>query len=439
MKKTILFIVCFTFLLISCSNESYNMDKKKSQINLWCYKNADIGIYDMTTEFLIEEMKNYAIANAIDLNITTYSSEELSYEDYAFKQNAAIATGEADIIIDHVWNLYSIKQYGGDYSKLDTYENIFEGFRDGYCIPVGIDMRAEAINNDVLKHFGVEADSVITFEEYYELKEKLKQAGAEFAATLEEKYELCDYYINKNQLKIISDNNKYIVDKKLLKTTIDELYDEYIKSKDEIVNIEEDIIFEKNTGYIFKNSVPHSPRFSLLTGIERCYELNFGGINHNIGDKEDSYDCTMVIQKNYVYQYSAPCIMINKNTKNEEVYEVANILFSSDVQKKLYDRNYGVVTDTEKTRQVVGVDKNWKCIRENVNFNQLYDMKEKGYSILKNSVQSKFFEPIDFEIMLKNFILDEINKKIEEPNTYDDSMFEKNAEDFLINLNIKYN
>lgn len=415
------------------------MNKNKSQINVWQYKYSDTGVYGETADLLIEEMKHYATENSINLGITSFSSEELTYDDYILKRNTAIATGKADIIIDCFYNFYPIRQYGGDYSKLDTYENIFEGFRGGYCIPVGIEMRAVAINNDVLKHYGVESDSVITFKEYYELKEKLKQAGAKFAATEDEKRELVDYYIYKNQLSIIKDNNKYTVDKELLIRTFDEIYGEYIKINDEIVNVEDDIIFEKQTGYIFKNSEQNTPWLKVLNIINHSSELDFGGINHSIENEDGNYDCTMVIEENYGYRQFFPCVMVNKNTKSEKAYKIAGILFGDEVQQKLHDSYYGVVTDTEKIRQTVEVDSNWKCIRKNSKFNQLYDMKEKGYSILRNNDQSSFFETGTFDGLLKYFIIDEVNKKIKESDTYNDSSFEKSAEDFIINLNVKYN
>jgi len=100
MKKSILLIICFMLLLMSCSTESNNIDKNKSQINVWLYKYSDTGTYDKTAELLIEEMKHYAAENNINLGITSFSSEELAYDDYVLKRNSSIATGKADIIID---------------------------------------------------------------------------------------------------------------------------------------------------------------------------------------------------------------------------------------------------------------------------------------------------------------------------------------------------
>ena len=423
-------------LLTSCSNELDN--KNKSQINVWYYDYMINKSYDDVADFIIEEMKKYASENNIIINVIKYSSEELTYKDYVLKRNAALATNQGDIVIDWVNNLYSARQYGGDYSKLSTYNNIFEGFRNGYCIPVGFDMRFMVINNDVMKHYGVKTETAITNEEYYELKEKLKQAGAKFAANEEEKREIRDYYIYKNQLKIIYENNKYIIDTALLKKTINEIYREYMKIGNENAGVEEDVIFDLNTDCILKNSHPNSPYFMALTKFSQDDPSKLQLAKHIKANNRGIYDCTMVIKNGYEHN-AVPCIMINKNSKKEEAYKLASILFSDKIQKNIYDRSYGVVADTENIRDKIEVDSNWKCIRQYEILNQFYDIKEKGYSMLKNSNQSYFFENASFKSLLKNFITNEINKKMKAPNLYDDDTFEKNTKDFINNLNVKFN
>lgn len=106
------------------------------------------------------------------------------------KRNALIECGDVDILFDNVDNLYSLRNKCGDYTKLETYKNIFNTMKGHYCLPLCYRAIAKVINNEVLKKYGINCDKVITLDEYYDIKYKLRNSGAEFDLTGMETIEL---------------------------------------------------------------------------------------------------------------------------------------------------------------------------------------------------------------------------------------------------------
>jgi len=73
-----------------------------------------------------------------------------------------------------------MSEYAGDYTKLENYKNLFDNFKGHYCIPICSLMDTIVLDNEVLKSYGIECDKYITLDEYYDIKQSMKEKGAKF-------------------------------------------------------------------------------------------------------------------------------------------------------------------------------------------------------------------------------------------------------------------
>lgn len=46
------------------------------------------------------------------------------------------------IVIDDVRDMYDLKGANADYKKLENYNNLLSGYKDRFCIPLGVAYRA---------------------------------------------------------------------------------------------------------------------------------------------------------------------------------------------------------------------------------------------------------------------------------------------------------
>ena len=434
----LLILTVFILILTSCA------EQKDDTVNIWYYEYEYRYLSNVSIEKAIEYIEKYAEINDIKIGVTKYSYKDMSYDDYALKRNLAIEHGEADIILDNIDSLYHIRKYAGDYSKLVNYENIIESFRGGYCIPLCYDIRAIFVKNEVPDMYGVKTDKVINLREYYEMKQTMKENGARFKLIETELYELIDYYALKNNLKIYMNDGIITVDKDLMINTVNEILDDIDKyyAEDEVGgNWENDyLIYEMNSN---RN----------LTYDHVLPALN---INTYKGEPVIKDYIIALIDEEYSLTYwheYYPWLFINKNSTNENLYKIADALFSDGFQYLEYNAGMGVVTNTDYVMEYIGFevdgrytgekffDDQGNVLRKNKYYDknsedQLFEMMEKAYKALREKDTETIYDYVLLKPALEDFIFNEIKDM---KDSIEKSSIDKRIDDFIKDFNINYN
>lgn len=427
----------FFFLIMAMLFVSCNRTDENSTVRIWCYEQiSDNKLYNVPIEKSLDKMTEYARKNNINLEIKKYSQDTLSYEDYILKRNAAIESGDVDILFDTADNLYNLRNKSGDYTKLETYENIIDSMTGYYCIPIDYFTIAKIMNNKVLKHYGISCDNVITEDEYYKIKQQLKDLGARFDFTLFELKELIYAHCRKNNVQLIKENKKYTLNKDLLKKSIEEIYcnltDNYgVTSIDDEETVFESNVYEKTSGLPFST-------VNILSSHDIYWfrrEL-----------PKEFTDYIVIITDELEYKdIIIPCIFINGITDKEDAFRLVSLLFTPEFQIDLKIKHrIGImpVIDTSEVKEAFGFDSNWKCIREfetntQKDAVQLYDMKDKAYEQLLTKDNSHFFTDLKRENAIETYIYSELKLLVEDPSLFYE--LDKRIDDFIINLNVYNN
>lgn len=449
MRKIYLF---FTIVVIAVLSSCFrHADKEKDIVKIWWYKQEGDTFQNYVVENAINRIESYAELNDIEIDIRQFLHSDLSYNDYMLKRNLAIEHGDLDMTIDLPGNLYGLRDIAGSYDRIKNYENIFDNFKNQYCIPISTDLRVNFVNNDALIKYNIQPRNVITLDEYYEIKQRMKADGAEFKLNAGEFSELVDYYYRKNGLKILNDQKRIYIDKKAILTAVHELiydiknnydYDYFIKNPGDF----DYRIIEKKSGYEFSGL-----RYNYLA-------LNYNEFRRNLPSIKNN---TIVLwdENCYIfYEYSnyiMPCLFIPRNSKSSNVYTVADTLFSDGFQISLYNSgNAGVITESDDVRGLIGFDENWNYVGvkniTDVEGNKyslkiypheeeekLYEVLTKGYEIIRNMDMSYFFSNVRYFEDLNSFIGNTAIEAIK-----DDKILENLdiiVDDFIINLNVSSN
>lgn len=446
MKKYIILLVVtlLSILIISCSQQ-----KADDIVRIWMYRyEGDYGGNELKD--LIEKNINYfAEENNINIEIMEYSDKEIAEEDYILKRNLALEHGDADIIIGDMYSgMHQLSKYAADFMGLSNYENIFDNFKGQHFIPLVSIIDSIILDNQVLELYGVESDKYITIGEYYELKQELKAAGARLKYDTEEHSQLLDYYINKNNIKMLSENGQFTFDKKAVIKTIQEIAaDIEINYDSDIFKIREELQTNYNNNkIIYDEALGRS-----FAQIGKYYPLKFLTFTYDF--KVPFEDYTVVI-KNDVENtmLGVPCMVINKNSKKEGIYKIADFLLSDKFQSSLYNNTlaYSTITDTPQVRQDTGFndDRSYKyepgktkiynhslTVRD---IKELIPVVQKTYEIFKNTDTERLFTPFEYRIAIKAFIGNEALKMVENPN-YIEEDFNRSADEYLTSFNVIYN
>ncbi len=426
-----------TLILISCS------EKKDETVKIWYYEyefSPNSGIIEKAIEYI----EKFAEVNDIKIEVSKYSYKDMSYDDYALKRNLAIEHGDVDIILDRIESLYRIRKYAGDYSKLENYENIVESFSEGYCIPISYNMPAIFVKNEVLDMYGVKTDKVISLIEYYEMKQAMKENGARFKLIATELYELIDYYVLKNNLKIYSDNGIFTVDKDLMINTINEIYDDIDKyyEEDEVGGnwVDDYLIYDMNSN-------------KTLTYEHVLPALN---VNEYRGEPIIKDYTIALIDEEYSLPHwnkSSQCIFINKNSTNESLFKVAGSLFSDGFQYLNYNYGNGIVTNTDYVMEYIGfepngrytgqkfIDDSGNILQKNKYYDKnseerLFEMMEKAYKSLGEKNTEDTYDYVLLKPQLEYFIFDVIDY---EKSGSEEVDIDKEIDDYIKKINISYN
>ena len=396
--------------LTACS-KNVNHKIEYDTVKIWWYEQEGNTYYNHIMENVIDKITSYAKLNDIKIDIQKYS-----YADYVLKRNAAVSYGDVNIIFDTADNLYQLKEKAGSYDKIKNYENLFDNLKNQYCIPLCIDMRVNFVNNYVLKSYNIEPENAITLDEYYEIKQSMKELGAEFKLNFMEFEELVDYYCRKNNVQVVIEEGKLNIDKEAILTTVHELVDDIKNNYDyanfiseiekTVKNEPEDKIIEKKSGY----------DFSYFMGY--YIALNYEEYNRT---KPSIENCTMVIVDNNRYKFTVPCAFIPENNKNEVAYSIVDTLLSDGFQNIVYDCCMGIITNSEKTKKLIGFDENWNYVGirnlADVNGNKvakkiypkkeedkLYELLTKGYEIIRDRDMTDFFTDSKYYWTLNEFV-----------------------------------
>lgn len=434
----LLFLIVFILILTSCA------EQKDETIKIWYYEYEYRYSSNVRIEKAIDYIEKYAEINDIKKEVVKYSYKDMSYDDYALKRNLAIEQGDADLILDNTDSLYPIKKYAGDYSKLENYENIIESLRGGYCIPICYNMNAIFIKNDVLDIYGIETERVITLKEYYDMKQIMKENGARFKLIATELYELIDYYVLKNDLKIYKEVGIFTVDKKLMKDIVNDICDDIDRyyAQDEV-------------GGNWKNDYLI---YELNSNRNLTYDYVLPSLNVTTYKGEpviEDYTIAIIDEEHslpYWYDYF-PWLFINKNSTKDNLNKVAGALFSDGFQCLEYNFGDSVVTNTDYIMEYIGFGKDGKytgkksvdtqgnVIRIDKYYDkkseeQLFEMVEKAYNALREKETETIYDYVLLKPALDDFIFHEI---VDWKAGTQKGSIDERIDDFIKDLNVKYN
>lgn len=342
MKKLAVMMICI-ILLTGCSThgvgnvaEVQEQDDGTVRVLYYYIDGSESGSNVMAA---VKMLQVYGKENNIEIEVTRYTSDELGYEDYVMKRNTMIQNNEADIVFDEADELYDIRDRCGEYSKLDTYRNIWDNLKGYYCIPLYLYSHADKINDAALESYDIPPEKVkdvLTRQEYYEIKQLMKEKGARFALNKCEIMELAEYYITKNNMRIRESDGRYTVDKDALRQTISEVYEDIKNNYDEfdesnLKDFDSDYeIRDEVTGEIIRDW--HTTLFRYMSNYGEIidYVYNLGGYEDRKSPDSSIFIDDIGVQTGRNFQYSS--LFIRKNSA-DEVYKAASILFTGKYYK----------------------------------------------------------------------------------------------------------
>ena len=381
--------------------------KNDSIVRIWMYEydaDQEPGLSEFQ-DLIMSEIFYYAEANNVRIEFVTYSSKEMSEEDYMLKRNLALEHGDADIIIGDMYSMHQISKFAADYTILTNYANIFDNFKGQPFIPIGSLMSTMIINNRVMNIYGIKSDKYITLDEYYEIKQQLKASGARFKYVAEERDQLYDYYASKKDSpKMVEENGIYTIDRdtalEMSQEIARELRENYIVDissiKEEIKSGDnrDRIIYDKTSGYTFAQRGQY-------------YPLKFLSFTYDVIPPFDDY--TVVIENDFEnIMFRMPCMIINKNTRKDDTYKITDFIISEKFQRRLYNNTlaYSTIIDTPQLRHDSGYndDRSYKYEPGKTKiYNQRLtgsDIKElilvvqEAYEIFKNTDTEKYISEV---------------------------------------------
>lgn len=452
MKKVVSILLC-VLLMSGCSSNQFvkdisvqELDDNVVKILFYCKEDSEM---DANVKAAVKTLQNYGKENKIKMEVVKYTNEELSYSDYELKRNLMIQNKEADIIIDSADGLYQLRDKCGEYSKLNTYEKIWDNLKGYYCIPLFLYSHADKINNYAWEIYDIDSKDikdVFSRQEYYTIKQQMKEKGARFSLNKCEIMELEEYYIIKNNVKIKESEGKFAVDKKGLKQTITEVYED-IKSNYNM--FEEDALKDYESNQKIKDEVTgeiirdwNTVLFKDMSNYENItdYVYNIGDVYKDGKSSKFSIffdDIGVNVGRNFYY----PSLFIRENSA-DEVYKAASILFEENYYKTISPTSnrsgFSPVIDTTEIRDYINVDDNWKYNGTVYNDDKKgVELHNRYYEMLRQEDMSNIFTSREVREAVPDFILEEIEKIMKQPVQINN--LDKDIDDFIINTNIKLN
>lgn len=449
-KKNISVILIITYILAltSCSKKSYD----NAEIQLWYYDYGLIYNYSTNMRHLVEAIKDFCQKSEIPIKIFKYDKEILSYEDYVLKRNLAAADGNMIILEDakYIWDL---SKHHADYTKLENYNNIFDEYKNTFCIPIGIKGTYNVIDSKILEYYGIKLNkSIITYDEYLEIKQVMKEKGAKFRMNAREYIQKIEYFQNRYGLLYVNDTSESLnnTDKfrNSLKSTITEICDDFIRDGEVNKLVVSDLVIDYNT--YDENSSLNLYKIAEHTGLTAYFWLE--------RDSELIIDNILVADASD--KLFSPCFYMNKKITNQRIWQLANFITSEDIFKIITSDQapgYLPVRNDKVVREVLELDDNLKYKGK---YKVLADQGNEKYIKISNIIdeiseltmknkEGKEFFSKKFFINKRYF--DKIKKFIEtnlvrlSENSYDynnekmSKLLDKEIDEFVKNFNIHNN
>ncbi len=410
----LLFLITFTACINKNNNDIVKNNSSNDKIQLWY--NFDYNSNDeQLTYALIDNAKKFCDLNNIPLEIVKYDSEILSYEDYAFKRNLAAENGNM-IIIDSISYLSDLAKHHADYAKIKIYDNLLSPYKDRFCIPIGRSLKSSFIDNAILDFYNIDTPErpAITYPEYLEIKQKLKNSGARFEINNGDFYETIRYYLyingllylNKND-EILKDNNKL---KEAIKKSIYEMCEDIILYNEASLNEFEKIIRVPSTGFEIYDSnsnlhlkeFQNCDNFSVTLISPKWFKLLYN-VNENPSNKTYIID---YFGANDLSIIRTPGIFIHKKITNDKIFDLANFLLeqSSYIYGKTNKITSAPLFYTDKVLNELKLNENLEYIGEDASDEEKRIINATFDIFAKNEVKSMEIADAYFydDILVKN-------------------------------------
>lgn len=371
LMKKVLKIVILSFILLQLlylSSCAMGDKGNNSKIQIWHYHNSnmDLDIPDR----IIKLTKDFCDTNHIPLEINIVDQKSVSIDNYILKRNIALSTGNA-IIIDDQMYLEGIAKKHADYTRFDSYNKLLDAHKGRYCIPLGLNYKMFVINKDILKHYGVDIleKSVITYADYLNAKQEMKEKGANFKFNTREYYEIIHYNMNSNKLAFIDIENEILDDKefeKKLKNTILSICNEF-KTKE--------------YSQIDLNKRFYSSRLEKMLMYDETSELALDEYSYLIpGGLLDPYKYDMLLEgikipdKIFVVDpYSmlySPSVYVHNKITNKKIYDVVDyivsdssyIIMNEGSRYSKYAPTFVPTLDTKNTKYSLYLNDDWEFV-----------------------------------------------------------------------------
>lgn len=454
----LLLLIIKITLLTSCVNKSkdllnneqtsINLIKPKDSIQLWYYVFSK-GDYEHEILSIVDKAKQYCEENNINLEVVGYDRDNMSEEDYILKRNIALASGNA-IVIDNLRSLRMIAEQHADYSKIDNYKKLLNPYKNKFCIPLGAIYNGISLDNRVLQYYGISTNRILTYSEYLELKQDLKEKGARFELNNREFGQVIEYYMYKNSFIYLYEDNEKLKEKNKFKEVL----------KSIIIDVCNDVIvYNDGDLSISNNNMDIHDKTSNISfdifGFNDVHDILSPGayssvVNSSLHGKYQTDMTDKILYIDPQSSGSTPNIFLYKKITDERIYGLVNHLANeetfitiqtSDINGKKELRNrYAPVFKIDKAKELLFLNDNLEYVRLDYNFgdenielvNLSYDMVLKDEEKLKELTDAHFSN-YEYSYQISYFIMKTVEKIAQKLSGEDFSLKNFNSEDEQIN------
>lgn len=252
-----------------------------------------------------------------------------------------------------------------------------------------------SIENDVLKYYDINTPErqIITYIDYIQIKQSMKEKGAKFKLNFRDFNELIDYYLNVNELLFTEQNSEIINNtekfKEVLKKSILDICEDMKLYNDNPLLTEEEYLNDP-TYYCIYNEAS-----KLFLSKSANTNLNYLLNPYKYDEIENVFNKTFVIHINAAV--SSPCFYMHKNITNDRIYDLANYIVSEFSYQKILEKSgmrgfyFTPVFNTNITKGMLLLNDDWEIsdnyaesIKETSKFvNSAYEL------LVKNEAKSK--------------------------------------------------
>ena len=453
----IILILMLVFLSTSCINKA---NDENATIQIWSYDFENASAYSDAITAILSNAKIFCDKNGIPLDIIRYNEKDISQDDYILKRNAAAANGNL-IIIEDANYINDLAKQHADYTKLDNYNKLLDVYKDRFCIPLGVGHLVKYKYNDAINYYNISTDKpLITYDEYLEIKQQMKEKGANFKLNYWEFQQLVDYFLIKNNLKYINEDSEILKDnnnfEKSLKNAIIELCDDFKLYNNNILNA--DIRYtDSNNSSFNKNDYTIYDKNSDLTlcDFPGSYLLTYYS---SYATSDSILDRTFVMDPD---AFISPCFFMYKKITNDKIYDLANYIVSENSYMSVVGVKgyyfYSPVFNEKKTKEIFELNDNWQYegtyktrteqggsdVEKKMYalYNEIYEMLVRNDE-KSNLLASYYFTNKEYSNKIYDFIADIIielsNRDYDYKNEETNKMIDNKIDEFITNFNVHY-